>query len=162
MNSESEPGQISLAFCFALIAGFTPTLSLHNLLILFIVLILRVNFSGFMLAFGFFSGIAYLIDPVFNFIGLKALTTASLNGIWTSMYNTTIWRMERFNNTIVIGSIIFSLVFFIPLYFASNFAIRKYREHLLAWVKKTRIIQIISSTKFYKMYHSLSELRSKI
>lgn len=162
MNSESNPGQISLAFCFALVAGFTPTTSLHNLLILFIVLILRVNFSGFLLAFGFFSGIAYLLDPVFHFIGLKALTADSLNNFWTGMYNVSIWRLERFNNTIVLGSLIFSLALFIPLSLASNFAIRKYRVHLLTWVRNTRIMQIISGTKLYKIYSSLSELREKI
>ena len=55
LNSESNPVQISLAFCFALIAGFTPLLSLHNLLVLFLVLILRVNLSAFILGLGVFS-----------------------------------------------------------------------------------------------------------
>lgn len=162
MNSESNPGQISLAFCFAFIAGLTPTTSLHNLLILFLVLILRVNFSGFILAFGFFSGLSYALDPLFHFIGLKLLTSDFLNNFWTSLYNVAIWRLERFNNTIVLGSVIFSLVLLMPLYLVSNFTIRQYRQHILAWVKKTRIMQIVSGTKLYKLYHSLSELREKI
>lgn len=37
INSETEPDQISLGFSFALIAGFTPLLSVHNLLILLLV-----------------------------------------------------------------------------------------------------------------------------
>ncbi len=162
MNSESDPAQISLAFCFALVAGFTPTTSLHNLLILFIVLILRVNFSGFLLAFLFFSGLAYLLDPLFHLVGLKVLTAESLNSLWTAMYNSTIWRIERFNNSVVMGGFIVSLLLAIPLFFASNLIINKYREHLLAWVRKTRIMQFIRTAKIYRIYSSLSELRDKL
>ena len=38
LNSETEPGQISLALCLAMIAGFTPVLCPHNLLVLLLVL----------------------------------------------------------------------------------------------------------------------------
>lgn len=65
LNSETDPAQISLAFCFSMVAGLTPLFSLHNLPILFLVLVLRVNLSAFLLGFAFFSGIAYLLDPLF-------------------------------------------------------------------------------------------------
>ena len=37
LNSEAEPGQISLALCFGMIAGFLPFFSIANLMILLIV-----------------------------------------------------------------------------------------------------------------------------
>ena len=49
LNSESEPGQISLAFCFSMVAGLTPALSPHNLVVLLAVLLLRVTLSAFLL-----------------------------------------------------------------------------------------------------------------
>jgi len=156
LNSESDPGQISLAFCFAMVAGLTPFWNLHNLLVLLLVLLIRVNLSAFLVGLMFFSGVAYLLDPLFNRIGLAILTTDSLEGLWTSLYHSTLWRIERFNNTIVMGSLSFSLVAFIPLYLLSNLGIRRYRAHVLAWVERTRLMQILKASRFYSLYQSVS------
>jgi uncharacterized protein (TIGR03546 family) len=159
LNSETEPGQISLAFCFAMIAGLTPFFSLHNLLVLLVVLLLRVNLSTFILGLGLFSGIAYLLDPLFDGIGLAVLTAGALEGLLTALYNTTLFRLEKFNNSIVMGSLLFSVVLFVPLYFISNQMIVRYREHVLAWVQKSRIMQAFKATKLYRLYSRYSEFR---
>ena len=103
LNSETEPGQISLGLCFALVAGLTPLWSLHNIVVLFCVLVLRVNLSAFLVSLPVFSAFAYLLDPLFHAIGLPLLTSGSLEPLWTSLYNSTLWRLERFNNSIVMG-----------------------------------------------------------
>ncbi len=156
LNSETEPGQISLGFCFALVAGLTPLWSLHNLVVLLLVLILRVNLSAFLLGLLFFSGLAYLLDPLFHRLGLALLTAGSLEGLWTSLYNTTLWRLERFNNSIVMGSLVFSLVVFVPFYLLSNMLIRRYRAHVLSWVQKTRLMQMFRASKLYNAYQTIS------
>jgi uncharacterized protein (TIGR03546 family) len=148
IGSETEPGQISLGFAFALVAGFTPLLSLHNLLVLFLILVLRVNLSAFLLGLAFFSGIAYLLDPLFHRIGLAVLTTGSLERLWTTLYNSTLWRLERFNNSIVMGSLLLSLLLFVPLYLASNRLIVNYREHVLAWVQKTKLVHVLNLLRY--------------
>ncbi|MCA9481390.1 MAG: DUF2062 domain-containing protein, partial [Nitrospira sp.] len=66
LNSETEPGQISLGFGLAMIAGLTPLLSLHNLLVLLLVCVLRVNLSAFLLGLALCTGIAYALDPLFH------------------------------------------------------------------------------------------------
>ncbi len=156
LNSETEPGQISLGFCLSMIAGFTPFYSLHNLLVLFLLLAIRVNISAFILGLAFFSAIGYILDPLFHSIGLYMLTMDSLQGLWTSLYNSMIWRIERFNNTVVMGSLVSSLAFVVPLYIVSNLAIMRYREHVLKWVEKTRLMQAFKATRFYHIYRSLS------
>ena len=155
LNSETNPGQISLGFCFAMVAGLTPLMSLHNLVVLLLILILRVNLSAFLLGLGVFSGMAYLLDPLFHWYGLRILTAPSLEGLWTSLYNSTLWRLARFNNTMVMGSMVFSLALFVPLYFLSNSLIRRYRAHVLAWIQKTRLMQIFKASKVYQLYQSL-------
>jgi uncharacterized protein (TIGR03546 family) len=159
LNSESEPGQISMAFCLAVVMGFTPLISLHNLIVLFLALFLRVNLTGFILAWTVFSGLAYLLDPFFSWLGVTILTATALEGLWTALYNITLARLANFNNSVVMGSLVFSFILFFPLYFLFNFLIRRYREHVLAWVQKTRIAQMIKATKLYSAYQSLSGLR---
>ena len=158
LNSEAEPGQISLALAFALITGFTPLWSPHNVLVLLLVLILRVNLSAFLLGTAVFSGVAYLLDPVFHRLGLAVLTAKALEGVWTALYNSTLWRLERFNNSIVMGSLLVSLALFVPTVLALNWAIRQYRARVLAWVKRLRIVQALTATKFAQMYRAYSNL----
>ncbi len=156
LNSEAEPHQISLAFCFAMIAGFTPLFSLHNLLVIFCILILRVNLSGFLLGLAVFSGVAYILDPVFSAIGYSLLTASFLDGLWTSLYNMTLFRLENFNNSIVMGSLVISILLFVPFYFLFNNLINKYREHFLAWIEKTKLVALLKSSKLYSVYQSVS------
>jgi len=86
---------------------------------------------------------------------MQILTAPTLEGLWTTLYNTTLWRLVRFNNTIVMGSVVFSLALFVPLYFLSNVLILRYREHVLAWVEKTRLMQFFKASKVYQIYQSL-------
>lgn len=156
LNSESDPIQISLAFGFAMIAGLTPLFSLHNAMVLLLVLLLRVNLSAFIIGLVFFSGIAYLLDPLFHWFGLLILTSGSLEGLWTVLYNSTIWRLENFNNSIVMGSLLFAILFFAPFSFALNKLIIKYRENIITWVQRLRIVQVLKASRFYNLYQSVS------
>lgn len=160
LNSETEPGQISLALALAMIAGFTPLLSLHNLLIVLLVLVLRVNISAFIVGLTVFTGLAYLLDPLFHQTGYSVLNNEALKELWTAMYNNSIWRLERFNNTIVMGSLLFSLLAFVPFVLTVNYLIVRYRTSLLQWVEKLRIVKLIKGSKFYSIYQSLSGLTS--
>ena len=159
LNSDADPGQISLAFCFAMVAGLTPLLSLHNLFVLLLVFILRVNLAAFLLGLALFTGVAYLLDPLFHLLGLAVLTAASLEGLWTSLYQSVWWRLEYFNNSIVMGSLVFSVGLFVPVLLLTNLLIRRYRQHVLAWVQKTKIMQMFKASKLYQTYETLSAWR---
>jgi len=155
-NSESGPRQISLALCFSMFVGFTPFVSIHNLVILFCVLILRVNLSTFILGLAAFSGIAYFLDPLFHSLGMAILTADFLQAFWTVLYNAIFWRLAYFNNSILMGSFIVSLLLFFPVYFLMNWAIQQYRQQFMGRVRKTRIMQALTASKFYSIYQSVS------
>lgn len=156
LNSEADPFQISVALGLAMITGFLPLFTPLNLLILLLVLVLRVNISSYLLGSVFFAGVAWFLDPLFHRVGLFVLTAGPLEGLWTALYNTVIGRLQRFNNSVVMGSFVFSLLFFVPLVLLMNAAIRRYREHILIWVKKTRIMQMITASKLYSLYEKIS------
>ena len=157
LNSETEPLQISLALCFAMIIGLTPLWGPHNVITLLLVLLLRVNLTTFILAWIGFSGLAYLFDPLFHGFGLQVLTHESLQPLWTALYNSTLWRFSNFNNSVLMGSLIISMVLFVPLFFISRSIIYRYREHILTWVMKSRIVQALKASKFYHIYQSVSD-----
>jgi uncharacterized protein (TIGR03546 family) len=157
LNSDSAPGQIALAFALALIAGLTPLFSLHNVLILFIACIVRINFGAFLLGILFFSGLAYLIDPAAIALGESVLTNPGAQGFLTELYQSDFWRATRFNNTLVTGSLIIALVAFIPVLLLSRWLISAYRNKLMVWVEKLKITKLLKASKFYKVYQALAD-----
>ncbi len=142
-NSDVAPEQISLGIAFALIVGFTPFWSLHNLLVLLLVMVLRVNGAAFTAGIALFSLLAYLLDPLFHHLGYFILKLPSLNGLWVMLYNSTLWRIENFNNTLVMGSLLLSLLMFVPVYFGSIWTINKYRDHIMAWINKLKLTRFL-------------------
>ena len=156
LASETEPGQIGLAVSFALVAGFTPLFSLHNLPVLFLVLVLRINLLAFILGTVLFSAISWLLESVFNWIGLALLTAQPLERLWTGLYQSPLWRLERFNNSVVMGGLAISLPLFLPVALLSVSLIRRHREHLLVRLRLTRGWQIFTATRFHSAYQTVS------
>jgi len=156
LNSEASPSQISLAFVLGMILGLTPLWSAHNIIIVFLALVLRINFTGFLLAFGVFSGLAYLLDPAFISLGESLLTNPDLISVWKSMYVSDVWRVTRFNNTLVLGSLVVAIVAALPAFLIFNLLIKQYRNRIFAAVQKSKIMHMLKANKLYKIYITLS------
>lgn len=156
LNSAATPAQLGMAVSLAAIMGLTPLMSPHNIFFLLLLLLFRINLTLFLVMLGFFSVLAFLIDPLFHVIGLSILKAPDLKLMWTALYNNPIWRLSQFNNTIVMGSLVCSLVAAIPLFFASQWVIIKYREQLLNLVLKTKLAGLVKSSRLYSVYQSLT------
>lgn len=156
LNSETAPAQIAAAVILALFMGLSPLGAPHNLFVLLLVLVLRVNLSLFLVSFALFSGVAWLLDPLAHSLGLNLLQANSLEGIWTSLYNNGFWRFLGFNNTLVLGTTVSALVLAVPLYFMVTYAVRYYRQHLRERIQKSRLMLILKGSKFYSIYSSLN------
>jgi len=157
LNSETHPAQISLGLCFSVIVAFTPKFSLHNILIYLLILFFRINLSAFLLGGILFTGVGALLDPLFHRIGLGLLTAPGLAKLWTAFYNATMGRVENFNNTVVLGSLVSGLVLFAPLYLLFNRSVLYYRKRIYAHVQKLKIVQALKANSFYRRYQSLKD-----
>lgn len=147
LNANQHPGQISLSFVLGMILGLTPLLFPHNLLTLALIFVLRVNLSAVIVATVFFGGLAYLLDPVFNQIGLWVLNMESLQPMFTEMYNHAFWRFLHFNNSIVMGSILTAYLLSVPAFFVFLVLIRTYRQRFLTWVNKFKIVKMLKAAE---------------
>jgi uncharacterized protein (TIGR03546 family) len=160
LNSETAPAQIAAAVLLALFMGLSPLGAPHNLFLLLLVLVLRVNLSLFLVSFAFFSGVAWLLDPLAHSLGKGLLEAGALEGLWTAMYNTGFWRFLGFNNTVLLGQVVVALVLAAPVYFAVTFIVRNYREHLRERIQKSRLMLALKGnkwgSKFYSIYSSLN------
>jgi uncharacterized protein (TIGR03546 family) len=153
LNSNEKPWQLSLGLAFGGIIGLMPLSTPHNIVLLFLAFIINLNFALLLLGLFFFSGIAYILDPLFHQIGLAILTSDGMQEFWNGFFSNSLFLFDRLNNTLVMGSLVFSLISAVPLFFLLNVLIRKYREHIQGLFEK---IPLFKSLKIFKAYDTLS------
>ena len=154
LNSSGKSWQLSGAIVLAMFAGFLPTSSLILLDILFLALIFNVNFGLFLLFTAIFSGVGYLFDPMFESIGYSVLTNESLNGFFTSLYNSALFRWSSFNYTLVTGSLIVSAVLAVPMLLVLNRVITLYRDQIGAKLNEWK------ATRWMKLFNEEAQTNS--
>ena len=152
LHSEGTPGQLAAGIALGSILGLTPLVNLHNAIVFAAIVLLNVSFAGGMLGWALFVPIGFLLDPLFDWIGHQLLLAESLRGLWTSLYNTPIVPLTNFNNTIVLGSLVFALVLLVPLFFATRWAVARYRATIGERVRQSKFYKAVMASKIYNVY----------
>ena len=152
LHSEGTPGQLAAGIVLGSFLGLTPLLNLHNALIFALLVLLNVSFAGGMLGWALFIPIGFLLDPLFDWIGHSLLLAPSLRGLWTSFYNTPIIPLTNFNNTVVLGSVVFAVLFAVPLFLATRVAVVRYRATIGERVRQSKWYRTVMASKVYNVY----------
>ena len=147
LNANQYPGQIAFSLVLGMIMGLTPLFFAHNLVTLALVFLLRINLSALIASMVIFSGLAYLLDPVFHQLGLMLLNQPSLAPLFTEMYNNAFWRILHFNNSVVIGSVLVAYILAIPVFFIFYALVKSYRKRFLVWARKLKIVQWLNRSQ---------------
>lgn len=159
LASEASPGQIAGGIILGMIIGLTPISSLHNVFIVILILVLKVNIGMAILSFTIFSGIAYLADPLFHSFGVWLLELESMQQTWTNMYNNEWIALTKFYNTVVIGSFVTAILLCIPAFPLAKYGVVQYREHIHQKVLEWKLVKAFKTTKFYTIYQTVSRVR---
>ena len=147
LNHAGKPWQIAMAIALGMLVGFTPILSIHNIVVLFVVFIFNIHLSIFILAVSFFGMLGLLLDPLFSSLGKSILLSKGYEPLFTSWFNDPIGHLTYFNNTITMGSFVISLLLFSLVYKLSSVFITKYR---LVIAVKLKNIPILNKIDFFK------------
>ncbi|HTI06739.1 MAG TPA: TIGR03546 family protein [Gemmatimonadales bacterium] len=152
LHSEGTPGQLAAGIVLGSFLGLTPLLNLHNAVIFAALVLLNISFAGGMLGWAVFIPFGFLLDPLFDWIGHSLLLAPGLRGLWTSLYNMPIMPLTNFNNTVVLGSVVFALLFAVPLFFAARYGVVRYRATLGERVRQSRWYRAVMASKVYNVY----------
>jgi len=159
LKSGGSPSQIAWGFALGAIPGLTPLFCLHNAAVLFLLLVLNVNFGAALLALAVFSLFAWLLDPVFHAAGYWALVQVpALQPLWTSLYNAPVAPLTRFNNTVVMGSFLAALILLVPVFFLFRALVLKYRNSWDDKIEKWKIVKAIKASTIYDLYMKVKGL----
>jgi len=138
LNSAQHPWQVTLSIALGMVAGLTPLNGTQTLLILFIVFLLNIHIGLFFATSALFAGLAYLFDPLMEQFGYMLLTHESMKELYTAWYNNGLIRLSHFNNTLMMGATVASLMLAIPLFFILNFIISLYRDKIAVYLNNNK------------------------
>lgn len=158
LHSETGQNQIASGLAFGVFLGFAPFLSIQTFLVLLIVFLFRVQLGAVFLSAFFFKFIAFLLDPVADTLGRRALESETFKVLWTTMYNKPLLPMTRFNNSIVMGSFIISLILCPILFFLFRKLIVQYRSQIVVRIESTKAWKAFKATKVYEWYLKYNDL----
>lgn len=161
IHSETGTFQIASGIAAGFVLGMAPAFSLQTLLIFAMILIFRVQFGAAMLAAFFFKIVAYILDPLFHEVGTWFLELSSLQPTFTWMYNAPFVPLTRFNNTVVMGAGVVSIILFPFILVLSAYLLKRYRETVVARWKNSAAFKAIKATKFYGWYESYRNARAR-
>ncbi|MAD54228.1 MULTISPECIES: TIGR03546 family protein [unclassified Idiomarina] len=155
LNSETSARSLAIAVVLGMFLGLTPLWRVHNLIILLAALIFRVNLSLFLVSFAVFSGLAYLLDPMFHSFGESILRADSWQAIYEAVYATAIGRVSLFYHTITMGSFIFSLIVSPIVWGATYYIVINYRKRIQATFNKLKIVRVLKGSRLWQVYSDL-------
>ncbi|MFN7904739.1 MAG: TIGR03546 family protein [Pseudobdellovibrionaceae bacterium] len=152
LNSDTGTNQIASGLALGVLLGFAPFLSLQTFLVLFLVFFFRIQLGAAFISAFFFKFVAYLFDPAADHLGRAILEMESLRPLFIAMYNVPLLPLTRFNNSIVMGSLVVSLILVVPAYFVFKKIVLQYRIQVVARFKQTKFWRAFTATTFYQWY----------
>lgn len=158
LNSETGTNQIASGIACGLILGFAPMLSLQAALVFSLLFFFRIQIGAAFLSAFFFKFVAFLFDPISNWLGMAILESEGLRPLFTQLYNMPIVPFSRFYNSLVMGAGALSMAFAIPTFYGSRILIQKYREIIVSRFKESRFWKALAATKFYNLYLTYQKL----
>ncbi|MEW6041517.1 MAG: TIGR03546 family protein, partial [Elusimicrobiota bacterium] len=158
LHSNISEDEVAAGFALGSIIGLTPFYTLSNLFVLILIILLNVNTGAATLGILIFSIIGSFTDSLAHQIGLFLLTKVDfLTPFWTSLYNAPIIPFTKFNNTVILGSWIISLILLIPVFLLFKKFIIYYRANVAKNVEKMKIIKLLGIDKLINIYTRFSQ-----
>ena len=152
-HDDTSPNEIAGAFVLGAWIGLIPKTNLTTLIIWIITWVFRVNLGIALATIAVFSLLGHFTDPIVEKWGYFALTgIPALQGFWTALYNAPLLPYLSFNNTLVMGNLIFGLILAVPLFLGMRAFVGVYRTRYREKISKWKVMQALQTTKFYDAY----------
>lgn len=131
--------QLALGVAFGLLIGLVPKDSLIPYVIALVAILTRANLLSLGVAGLAFSWLSPLLDSISHRLGQWALTHDSLESTWTTLYQLPMIPWTRFDNTVVMGSLLLGMILCVPSYFASRHLFEKFGSRIAQKLLRTPI-----------------------
>lgn len=155
LNSDKHsPAQLAAGLTVGMIMGLTPWFHAHHIILFVFLLLFNVNFSMAFLGMAVFKLVGFALDGYFHDLGYYILTLESLKPTFKQWYNSPM-VLTKFNNTVLMGSFVGSILVSPIAFVLFWFLIKKYRKHFSKWYEKSWVKALLSETKLFNLYDKI-------
>ena len=110
LRARAPARQVALGCACGLLLGLVPKANLLAPVLAMLLLALRLHMATYVLTALVTSLVAPLTDPITHRVGYFLLTEPHLAVVWQWLYRQPLVAWTALNNTVVMGSLIFSLL----------------------------------------------------
>lgn len=130
--------------------ALTPLFSPHNLIVLLLITVTAVSFRSAVLGFTILFIPGYVVAPVADKLGYYLLADSPrLIPFWTGFFDLPLMQFSDLNNTYTLGSLIVSLLLFIPMFAGVRYFVFRYRKDLKDKIEKSRWYKAVANSKIF-------------
>jgi uncharacterized protein (TIGR03546 family) len=159
LRSGVDPRQLAGGFMLGMILGLLSLRTLFAAPLLLALILLNVNLAAAMVGLLLFRLIAYLADPLIHGLGYVVLVDIpGLHDLWTSLASVRIVPFTRFNNTLVMGGLILSIVLAVPVFWGVKRLIIGYRALYQERVQNWKIVKALKATAIFRVLSGVSRV----
>ncbi len=150
LTSNSDPGAIACGFSLGILLGFIPKDNLLWAILFIFIFFMRINRVVLSLCIALGALISPLLDPLFDIIGCYLLTLPFMQNGMLKLLEIPFVSFTKINNSVVFGSLVCSIVLYVPLYFLGRLIIFLWRKYLAQGIRKFKVIKVLKKVPLVK------------
>lgn len=155
LTGQADPRHVAAGFALGAAWGLVPKGNLMSVVFILLFFFFQVDKGVALLSALLFTSVGYLADGPAHGAGMALLTCSVLKPFWTFLYNAPLAPLTRFNNTVVMGNLIFGVLLYVPLYAAAKHGAVHYQENYAPAVAKWPLVKAINGMKIVQLYRRL-------
>jgi len=144
-QSDISPDQIAWGFALGAILGLVPNFMM-KICLFAVIMLFRVNLTSALIACTLFSIIGFAADPLLDKVGYIFLINIKvLKPFYTWLYNLPLVPFTKFNNTVVMGSLIAGILLIVPNGIFAKKMLVYYRENYRDKVAQWKLVKLLNT-----------------
>ncbi|MEK7389524.1 MAG: TIGR03546 family protein [Elusimicrobiota bacterium] len=152
LHGGSDPRHLAAGFALGAALGLIPKGNLFAATFFLLFFCFRLHKGMALMSSMLFTPIGYAVDGYAHRLGYALLKAPALHGLWSALYDLPLVGLTRFNNSVVLGNLIFGLVLFVPLYWTFLRFVAYYNAALAPHVERMKLVQAVKGMRWFQLY----------
>ncbi len=148
LNSNKRAAEVGAAVAFGFWIACVPATNLLFALLVLVVVLVKVNLGMAIVSSLGFSIFISALDPLAMRLGEAILRSPALTDLFTRFAAMPIVPWTRFNDTLVMGTLVGGAILFVPITLLAAMLVRLYRKHIHARIANSKLVKAFMATPF--------------
>lgn len=139
LNSNSHPGEIAHGVALGVIMGMVPKDNVLWYILFIFFFFIRINKAVYLLVTLVVSLFISPADMLLDSLGYQVLMYEPAIPVYRQLLDIPFVAFTKFNNTIVMGSLVAGIILYIPVYILSRLLVKLWRTIVAPWITSSRL-----------------------